>query len=148
EPSGEYFKIVESNDAKSRTLPVYGPGGRAPSNDRFVTQLYRTKGGNTPEIVDLLNKLKSKQGSVDTVGDLVLITDTGSSVRRLLEIVRQVDNPQTTGRQEKIFFFQLQYANPEQTAETIRSIFGESDKTATRSTSRRTRNTANAATTN
>lgn len=148
EPSGEYFKIVESNDAKSRTLPVYGPGGRAPSNDRFVTQLYRTKGGNTPEIVDLLNKLKSKQGSVDTVGDLVLITDTGSSVRRLLEIVRQVDNPQTTGRQEKIFFFQLQYANPEQTAETIRSIFGESDKTSTRSTSRRTRNTANTATTN
>lgn len=148
EPSGEYFKIVESADAKSRTLPVYGPGGRAPANDRFVTQLYRTKGGNTAEIVDLLNKLKSKQGSVDTVGDLVLITDTGSSVRRLLEIVRQVDNPQTTGTQEKIFFFQLQYANPEETAETIRNIFGEAEKTAARSTARRTRANANAATTN
>lgn len=143
EPSGQYFKIVETADAKSRTLPVFGPGGRAPTNDRFVTQLYRTKGGNTAEVVDLLNKLKSKQGSVDTVGDLVLITDTGSSVSRLLQIVRQVDNPQTAGAQEKIFFFQLQYANPEETAETIRQIFGEAEKTANaRSSSRRTRQAA------
>jgi len=143
EPSGEYFKIVESIDAKSRNLPIYGPGGRAPTNDRFVTQLYRTKGSNTAEIVDLLNKLKSKQGSVDTVGDLILITDTGSSVRRLLQIVRQVDDPETTGKQEKIFFFQLHYANPEETAETIREIFGEKEQQgAARGRGRGARNAA------
>jgi general secretion pathway protein D len=125
EPSGKYFKIVETTDAKSRTLPVYGPGGRAPDNDRYITQLYRVKGGNTKDVADLATKLKTKNGSVDTVGDLVLITDTGASVRRILRIVGQVDNPELSG--DKIFFFQLQYADPEETAELVREIFGEND---------------------
>jgi general secretion pathway protein D len=124
EPSGKYFKIVETAEVKGRTLPVYGPEARAPNNDRYVTQLYRTK-GDPKDVVDLLNKLKSKQGSIDNVGDLVVITDTGASVRRLLRIVRQVDESDT--RLEKIFFFQLQYADPEEVAEMIREIFGEGD---------------------
>ena len=126
EPSGRYFKIVESTDAKSRTLPVYGPSGRAPANDRYVTQLIRTQSGNTKDIIDVLNKLKSKQGSVDVVGDLIVLTDTGSSVRRLMKIVREVDDPEMDDA-EKIFFFQLQAADPEETAGTIREIFGEKD---------------------
>ncbi len=126
EPSGRYFKIVESTDAKSRTLPVYGPSGKAPSNDRYVTQLIRTQSGNTKDIIDVLNKLKSKQGSVDTVGDLIILTDTGSSVRRLMKIIREVDDPEMEDA-EKIFFFQLQAADPEETAETIREIFGEKE---------------------
>ncbi|MEX1365092.1 MAG: type II secretion system secretin GspD [Nannocystaceae bacterium] len=124
EPSGKYFKIVETSDVKGRTLPVYGPESRAPNNDRYVTQLYRTK-GDPKDVVDLLNKLKTKQGSVDSVGDLVIFTDTGASVRRLLKIVKQIDESET--RLEKIFFFQLQYADPEETAEMIREIFGEKE---------------------
>jgi general secretion pathway protein D len=125
EPSGDYFKIVETADAKGKTLPVYGPGGRAPNNDRYVTQLYRVESGNTADIVTLLDKLKTKQGSVDQIGDLVILTDTGSSVRRLLKIVQQLDNPEVSA--EKIFFFQLRYADPESIAETIREIFGEGE---------------------
>lgn len=126
EPSGKYFKIVESTGAESRTLPVYGPGGRAPANDRFVTQLIRPKGADTAEIVGVLNKLKSKAGAVETAGDLIILTDTGSSVKRLMRIVQEIDDPEKTDA-EKIFFFQLQAADPEETAETIREIFGEKD---------------------
>ncbi len=126
EPSGKYFKIVESTGAESRTLPVYGPGGRAPANDRFVTQLIRPKSGNTAEIVGVLNKLKSKQGSVETSGDLIIMTDTGTSVARLMKIINEIDDPQMQDA-EKIFFFQLQAADPEETAEMIREIFGEKD---------------------
>ncbi len=126
EPSGRYFKIVESTGAESRTLPVYGPSGRAPANDRFVTQLIRPKSGNTADMVGVLNKLKSKQGSVETAGDLIILTDTGSSVARLNKIIRELDDPEMTDA-EKIFFFQLQAADPEETAETIREIFGEKD---------------------
>lgn len=126
EPSGKYFKIVESTGAESRTLPVYGPSGRAPANDRFVTQLIRPKSGNTAEIVGVLNKLKSKQGAVETSGDLIILTDTGTSVRRLMRIITEIDDPEMQDA-EKIFFFQLQAADPEETAEMIRDIFGEKD---------------------
>lgn len=129
EPSGEYFKIVETADAKGKTLPVYGPGARAPNNDRYVTQLYRVESGNAGDIVTLLDKLKTKGGSIDQIGDLVIITDTGSSVRRLLRIVRELDDPEVSA--EKIFFYQLQYADPETVAETLREIFGEGAAKAT-----------------
>lgn len=146
-PSGEYFKIVEATGVESKNVPVYGPRGRAPDNDRFVTQLIRTQSGNTKDIVDLLNKLKSKQGSVNQSGDLIILTDTGSSVQRLMGIVREIDDPAISG--EKIFFFQLQHADPEQTAETIREIFGENENQAQNNNRRRrSRNRRNAATQN
>ncbi|HEY8377547.1 MAG TPA: secretin N-terminal domain-containing protein, partial [Nannocystis sp.] len=66
--------------------------------------------------------LKSKSGSVDVVGNLLIITDKGSQIRRLEQIVAELDQP--TGS-EKIFFYQLQYANAEEVAQIIRDIFGE-----------------------
>ena len=83
EPSGKYFKIVETTDAKNRTLPLYGDDANAPNSDRFVTQLIRIKNGATKDISDVLNQLKSKQGSVDVIGNLIILTDKGSSIRRL-----------------------------------------------------------------
>lgn len=143
EPSGEYFKIVETADAKAKTLPVYGPGGRAPNNDRYVTQLYRVTSGNAPDIVKLLDGLKSKQGSVDQIGELIIITDTGSSVGRLLKIVQQLDDPKVAA--EKIFFYRPLYADPQMIAETIREIFGENAaKTATKQTGTKGRTGAGA----
>lgn len=122
EPSGKYFKIVETTDAKNRTLPLYGDDANAPNSDRFVTQLIRVKHGATKDISDVLNQLKSKQGSVDVVGNLIILTDKGSSIRRLEQIVLELDTPTAS---EKIFFYQLQFAKAEEVAQIIRDIFGE-----------------------
>jgi general secretion pathway protein D len=123
EPAGDYFKIVESTDAKTLNLPVYEDGSPVPNNDRFVTQLVRVKSGNVKDIADVANKLKGKQGSVETVGNLIIITDRGSVVRRLLKIIDELDQGGGTG--EKIFFYQLQYADAEEVAQIIRDVFGE-----------------------
>lgn len=125
EPSGKYFKIVETTDAKNRTLPLYGDDADAPNSDRFVTQLIRIKNGATKDISDVLNQLKSKQGSVDVIGNLIILTDKGSSIRRLEQIVVELDTPTAS---EKIFFYQLQFAKAEEVAQIIRDIFGEGSK--------------------
>jgi general secretion pathway protein D len=124
EPAGDYFKIVESTDAKTLNLPVYDDGSPVPNNDRFVTQLVRVQRGDVKDIADVANKLKGKQGSVEVVGNLLIITDRGSVVRRLLKIVAELDSG--TGNGEKIFFYQLQYAEAEEVAQIIRDVFGES----------------------
>lgn len=124
EPAGDYFKIVESTDAKSLNLPVYEDGSPVPNNDRFVTQLVRVKSGDVKDIAAVADKLKGKQGSVETVGNLLIITDRGSVVRRLLKIIEELD--QGGGNGEKIFFYQLQYADAEEVAQIIRDVFGES----------------------
>ena len=123
EPSGKYFKIVETAGAKNRTLPLYGDEANAPNSDRFVTQLVRIKNGQTKDISGVLDALKSKEGSVDTIGNLIILTDKGSMIRKLERIVEELDTPTST---EKIFFYQLQYAKAEEVAQIIRDIFGES----------------------
>lgn len=124
EPAGDYFKIVESTDAKSLNLPVYEDGSPVPNNDRFVTQLVQVKPENVKDLTDLANKLHGKQGSVEVVGNTLIITDRGSIVRRLLKIIGEVDTG-PVGNGEKIFFYQLQYADAEEVAQIIRDVFGE-----------------------
>lgn len=127
EPSGRYFKIVETTDAKNRTLPLYDEDENSPNSDRFVTQLIRIKHGQTKEISDVLDSLKSKQGSVDVIGSLIILTDKGSSIRRLEQIVKELDTPTAS---EKIFFYQLQFAKAEEVAQIIRDIFGDGSKSS------------------
>jgi general secretion pathway protein D len=123
EPAGDYFKIVETADPASLNLPLYGDNANSPNNDRFVTQLIRVKSGNPAEISGVLAKLKSKTGAIETVGNLLIITDRGSIVQRLSKIVEELDIAGGTG--EKIFFYQLQYADAEEVATIVREIFGE-----------------------
>ena len=125
EPSGKYFKIVETAGAKNRTLPLYGDDANAPNSDRFVTQLVRIKHGQGKDIAAVLDAMKSKDGSVDTIGNLIILTDKGSMIRKLERIVQELDTPTAS---EKIFFYQLQYAKAEEVAQIIRDIFGENAK--------------------
>jgi len=125
EPSGKYFKIVETAGAKNRTLPLYGDDANAPNSDRYVTQLLRIKNGQAKDISGVLDALKSKEGSVDTIGNLIILTDKGSMIRKLERIVEELDTPTAS---EKIFFYQLQYAKAEEVAQIIRDIFGEGSK--------------------
>lgn len=133
EPSGKYFKIVETAGAKNRTLPLYGDDADSPNSDRFVTQLLRIKHGQGKDIAAVLEALKSKEGSIDTIGNLIIITDKGSMIRRLERIVQELDTPTAS---EKIFFYQLQYAKAEEVAQIIRDIFGEGAKGADAGASR------------
>jgi general secretion pathway protein D len=128
EPAGEFFKIVESGEAKSRALPLYAPGEHAPASDRYVTQLYRVKGDRSAELRALAEGLKTKAGSIDAVGDLLVITDTGNNVQRLLAVIEQLDAPLENA--EHIFFYQLRHADPEGVAETVRSVFGVAEGNA------------------
>ena len=137
EPSGKYFKIVETTDANSRTLPVYTPGSNAPANDRYVTKLYRTKSDDNGDVVNVINKLKTKHGSVEVVGDLLIITDTGASIKRLSKIIRQIDKS-AMGKTDKVFFYQLQHADPEEVAAIIREVFAEKEAAA-KSTARKSK---------
>lgn len=122
EPSGNYFKIVETSDAKSLNVPTYPDGTPVPNNDRFVTQLVRINHVPAGDVQAVLKKITNKQGSVEAVGDLLIITDRGSTITRLLDIIEELDHP---GTGEKIFFYQLKYADAEEVGQIVREIFGE-----------------------
>ena len=129
EPTADYFKIVEIANAKGLNLPMYDDT-TAPNNDRYVTQLIRLDAADASEVSAVLDKMKSKQGSIDVVGDLLIITERGSTVRRFKKIIAQLDSAEAGDR---IFFYQLQFADANEVADIIREIFGESSSSGSSS---------------
>ncbi|WP_437278867.1 type II secretion system secretin GspD [Sorangium sp. So ce375] len=92
-PHGRFLKIVETPGAVSETTPVYGAATPVPAEDRFVTRMYRLSHIDANEAGGVLTKFKSKDGDVTVYppGNLLIITDTGSNIQRMLRIVEEID---------------------------------------------------------
>lgn len=105
-PDGGLYKIVESQDAARQTTPIVTD---APAEERYVTRLHRLAHASADEVATLLGKLQTRDGSIVTYapGNLLIMTDTGTNVRRLLQIVEQVD---LGGAQEHLYIEPIYYA--------------------------------------
>jgi general secretion pathway protein D len=92
-PHGRYLKIVESAGVVTESTPVLGAVEPVPEVDRYVTRLYRLRHVSADEVANVLNKFKSKDGDITTYppGNLVIVTDTGSNIRRMLRITEELD---------------------------------------------------------
>ncbi|WP_437622651.1 type II secretion system secretin GspD [Sorangium sp. So ce1151] len=92
-PHGRFLKIVETPGAVSETTPVFGAAAPVPAEDRFVTRLYRLSHIDANDAGGVLTKFKSKDGDVTVYppGNLLIITDTGSNIQRMLRIVEEID---------------------------------------------------------
>ena len=123
EEAGGYYKIVESQNVTGRNLEVYGPGQRPPDSDKYVTQLLRPSAERIAEVTAALGQLKSERGTVQRTGDLLLITDTATSVRRLLKIAKIVDQPLDDDM--GLFVHPLAHADPEEVKTAVLELLGE-----------------------
>ena len=92
-PQGQFLKIVESQNAAQLTTPVFGTASPVPAEDRYVTRLYRLSNVDAAEVSKALEKFKTKDGdiSVYAPGNLLIVTDTGTNIRRMLRIVEEID---------------------------------------------------------
>ncbi|MGK4009261.1 type II secretion system secretin GspD [Sorangium sp. So ce1036] len=92
-PHGRFLKIVETPGSVSETTPVYGTAAPVPGEDRFVTRMYRLNHIDANDAGGVLNKFKSKDGDVTVYppGNLLIITDTGTNIQRMLRIVEEID---------------------------------------------------------
>ncbi len=123
EEAGGYYKIIESQDVSGRNLEVYGPGQRPPDSDKYVTQLLRPSAERIEEVTAALGQLKSERGTVQRTGDLLLITDTAASVRRLLKIAKEIDQPLADDM--GLFVHPLAHADPEEVKTAVLELLGE-----------------------
>ena len=92
-PSGRYLKIEETAGAATQVLPTYAPGSEAPADDRFITRIVRLRNMSPDDASNLLGHFKSRDGDITpypTTGTLI-ITDTGANIRRMLQILNEVD---------------------------------------------------------
>ena len=91
-PHGRFYKIVESPDAKMGA-PVYVAGQAASPEDRFITRIHRLHHVSADDVANVLGHFKSKDGDITVYGpgNLLIITDTGTNIERMMHILEDVD---------------------------------------------------------
>jgi general secretion pathway protein D len=122
-PHGRFLKIIETTGGMStQTTPVYGVGQPVPNEDRHITRLYRLHHVSAEDANTVLTKFKSKVGDITIYapGNLVIMTDTGSNIRRMLRIVEEIDVG-TAG--EQLWVEPVHYGTASELAEQLNGLF-------------------------
>jgi general secretion pathway protein D len=121
-PQGRFLKIVDSAGVTTQTTPVFDRGAPVPSTDTFVTRLYRTRFVSPDEAAPILLKFKSKDGDVSTYpgGNLLIITDTGSNINRMVRILEEID---VGGAGQQMWIEPINHGNANDLATRINDLF-------------------------
>lgn len=118
--SGKFFRIIETVKVKSSAAVSGDAEGL--TGDRYVTRLVRVENADVNELSGVLNRLKTEQGDVVVYppqGTLI-ITDTGSSVARMLKIVEELDQ---AGQGERVWIVRMKNTAASEMATKLAEIF-------------------------
>ncbi|MDW8245414.1 MAG: type II secretion system secretin GspD [Sandaracinaceae bacterium] len=122
EPSGRYYKVIETNNLEQRPLPLYDENDPISPEDRYVTRLHRLEHVSVEEAANLLARFKSPEGGVATYAptNLLIITDTAANIRRMLRILREIDVPRAA---ERVWVEPVHHAPVNEIIEIITQVF-------------------------
>ena len=121
-PHGRFLKIVETAGIAANGTPLYGAGESAPNEDRFVTRIQRLQHASADDMAALLGHFKSKDGDIVAYapGNLLILTDTGANIRRMMGLVLEVDVGRSS---EKIWIEPIHYASAADVASRLNDVF-------------------------
>lgn len=122
--SGNLYKIVRIEGARERAVPtiIGTTPDPARTTDEVITQIVAMRYAGVNDVSTLLRPLISTRGNLIAHRDtnVLIITDTASNVRRLLEIIRQVDVQVAL---EELQIIPLRYADAQATAQILTQLF-------------------------
>ncbi|MBU2495778.1 MAG: hypothetical protein KJ935_04695 [Candidatus Omnitrophica bacterium] len=130
---GGVVNIVPLAEAKGRNIEVSvgsDPEQLKVFGDRFITQIVPLSYSKPDGLVPLLSTSLSKSGSLsaDTKTNTLIITDAASNIRKLLQMVKQLDRPAPPS-QETIHYYTLQNSNAQEMAGVLTAVMAQKGKT-------------------
>jgi general secretion pathway protein D len=128
--SGSFYQIVPSNTAARQAIEVSDRAQVAP-DDQVVMQVLRMKYVAAAEMTRILTPYLSEAGSLvpHETGNIILLTDRRSNLRKLLDIVDIFDTATFQGERVRVLTVKNNYAKD--VVEDLKTIFngyGLSDK--------------------
>ena len=122
EPEGKMLKIVAANQARSDAIPVFGPGLGPPPQDQYVTRLLHLDHASADELKGVLDRLKGRDAEVMSYAptDTLIITDLGTNIHKLEEVIRQLD---VALGGEKIYVIKLHSVAAKEMADLVSNVF-------------------------
>lgn len=121
QPQGKVLKIIEANRARESAIPIYSEAN-PPRQDQFVTRLLHLEHVSPDEVKGVLDRLKSRDGDITAYAptNTLVITDLASNIRRMEDVVGQLDVPMGG---EKIWVIKLHTVAASDMAQMLSSIF-------------------------
>jgi general secretion pathway protein D len=121
-PHGRFMKIVDSGGIVTKGPPVYSRGAPVPDTDRMVTRLYRLRFASAGEVSKILLKFKSKEGDITTYeeGQLLILTDRGTNIRRMIRLIEEID---LGGVSAKMWIEPVNYGSADDLAKKLNDIY-------------------------
>ncbi|MFN2168229.1 MAG: secretin N-terminal domain-containing protein, partial [Anaerolineae bacterium] len=133
-PAGRYLKIAESGGVENKPIGLQTEEGGIPGGDTFLTRLQHLQHIAAEDAAELLGRFKSADGNITAYapGNMLIITDTGTNMKRMMRILGVIDVPRT---REHIWVEPVHYANASEMAKSLGEIF-ETDAKGTTTASK------------
>ncbi len=121
-PSGSVIKIVPSVQARSKNIATLRANELPSDDDKVVTQIIALKYANADEVKNMLTPLISKTSVLvaHVKSGILIVTDYGSNISRLIDIIRSVDVPPDN---EEMVSIALKNASAENVAKALSQLF-------------------------
>ena len=121
-PHGRFLKIVETNAVATQGTPIYGPHQGSPAEDRFVTRMHRLGHISADDAANVLGKFKSKEADITVYGpgNMIIVTDSGTNIRRMMSILEEID---VGSSGDQIFIEPIHYASASDVEKRINELF-------------------------
>jgi len=120
---GGILKIVPLRDAKENPLDTITGSRPTENRDLFITRLLPLRFVKAEQISETIKPLVSKEASVISYAptNTLIITDSAANIRRLVNIIDQID---VSTYQEQIKLIPIRYADAAALTQQLAEIFG------------------------
>ena len=125
--NGRTLKIVSRSDARTKDLPVKSGNDPAqiPKSDEMITQIIPVRHANatalTQNLQPLLPEYARDSFTANESGNALLLTATQADIRRMVEIVKALDD--SISGISTIKVFALKFADAKELANAIKELF-------------------------
>ena len=123
--TGRNLKIVPLTQAAKENLPVYSGNNpdEIPEADRLVTHVIPVRYADATRLRQDLAPLISETATLSSnqASNALVLVDTQANIRRIVEIIRALDEHMAGEAEVKVF--QLEYADASNTATLITNLF-------------------------
>ena len=119
---GDLIKIIAMKDALQNPLPIYRD--ESPRTDAFITRLVQMRNISALDMSNAIKGLVSKEGNLFAypATNTLIITDTGSNIDRLMQIMKELDQE---GPSETVEIIPLKFASASDIASKVTLLYDQ-----------------------
>ncbi|WP_242346934.1 type II secretion system secretin GspD [Anaeromyxobacter terrae] len=121
-PTGKYYKLVRTADAKKNPIPTYTGDQTTPYSEQPITKVIRLSFADADQLRGVMGNFISPQGAdIQAIPpNMLIVTDIALNIRRIERLIEAIDR---AGAGELVRIVQIRFASAKDIADKVNQIF-------------------------